>query len=271
MPGLSGDDEKALGFERVAADLTQPDSISTAVEKSGATHAFFYGVHGSTDFMQATIWALKLAGIQFAVFISSYTVTGELEDIPSSEITPYVHARVEMNLKQIFGPKDFVAVRAGSFATNTLWFKTFIRQGVVPLFCPDVQFDWVAPEDVGTVCGSFLAKGRADEATSYAFVLGPNLLTQEKALAIIAKHLGRDIKFQDSTEEEEIYRLVNTARIPEGPARYIATKLKDQSQGIVSFYPNQVVEDGVKTIQKHAKRPAMSFSEWVEKNKNLFL
>ena len=97
VPGLSADQESKGGFERVQADLTDPKSVHLAITQSKATSAFFYLAHASPDHMRASIEASKAAGILFVVFLSSFTIKGELDKVPPTSRIPYIHARVEMN------------------------------------------------------------------------------------------------------------------------------------------------------------------------------
>lgn len=127
IPGVPSDN--APGYTRVHADLIDPSSVSTAVRESGATHAFIYMVHSSPDHMHGTIRALKDAGVSFVVFLSSFTVSGDLHAIRPEDIIDYLHAQVELNLESIFGREHFVALRPGSFASNELQYAPSFRKG----------------------------------------------------------------------------------------------------------------------------------------------
>ena len=74
IPGLDAAAEKQGSFERVQADLTQPDTVRDAVTKTGAKYAFIYLAHGSPDHMKSTIVALKDAGVVEVMFLSSFTI-----------------------------------------------------------------------------------------------------------------------------------------------------------------------------------------------------
>lgn len=64
IPGLTKEAEQAGDFTRIQADMQKPDTVAEAVKKSGATRAFIYLAHGSSDHMKSTIEALKGAGIE---------------------------------------------------------------------------------------------------------------------------------------------------------------------------------------------------------------
>jgi hypothetical protein len=77
IPGLSLEQEKAGGYKRVQADLTQPGTITEAVAQSDAKHAFIYLIFsppGAPDPNRPALEALKAAGVEFVVFLSSFSV-----------------------------------------------------------------------------------------------------------------------------------------------------------------------------------------------------
>lgn len=112
-------DESQGGYERVQADLTQPDSVTKAVKATGAKRAFIYLVHGTQDHMKASIEALKAGGIEFVVFLSSFTVQGDLKAIKAQDMISFMHASVELVLETVFGKENFVALRPVSIHTRS--------------------------------------------------------------------------------------------------------------------------------------------------------
>ena len=85
--------------------------------------------------MAASIQAMKDAGVELPVILSSFSTGMDglaLRDIQPSEVIPYVHARVEINLEEIYGD-NFIAIRPGAFATNLLRYKQGIAKGEVPV------------------------------------------------------------------------------------------------------------------------------------------
>ncbi|KYG40643.1 hypothetical protein M433DRAFT_77573, partial [Acidomyces richmondensis BFW] len=93
------------------------------------------------------------------LFLSSFTIRGELRDIAPSEIILYVYAQVEINLEEVFGIENFVALRPGAFATNLLRYRASIIAGDVSIFAPYWEIDAVTPIDIGEVSGIILAIG----------------------------------------------------------------------------------------------------------------
>ena len=85
IPGLSVEQEPEGGFERVQADLTKPETITMAVNQTGAKHAFIYVTFGTSDNMRSSIMALKAAGIEFTVFLSSDGIQSDIRSVAPSD------------------------------------------------------------------------------------------------------------------------------------------------------------------------------------------
>ena len=265
IPGLSAERERQGGFERVQADLTKPDTVATAVKTSGAKRAFIYVAHGSPDHMKSALTALKSAGIEFVVFLSSYTITRELRDVPPSDLISYLHAQVELNLDEVFGSDNYVAVRPGGFATNTLRFRDSINSGDVRLYGGDSKFDFITPTDMGRVSGTILVDGPRNGQRK-VYLYGPQLLSQKSAIEVIAKVLGKSIMITGISEDEGLEQYVKEG-LPKPVAEYLIGKLKNNPDGATSrpFY-----ETGVENVHLYTGKPALAFEEWVAANKALF-
>lgn len=263
IPGLSAEKEQAGNFERVQADLNDPESVAAAVQKSGARRAFIYFAFGTPDHMRSTLQALKSSGIEFVVFLSSFTVSGKLGDIQPSDIISYVHAQVEISLDEIFGEENYVAVRPGAFATETLQRKTAINAGEVKLYAPDFKFDLVTPIDMGRVSGTILTHGPRNNQRK-VYVYGPKFLSQKEAVETIAKVLGKEVKISNITEQEEL-----ETRLQAGTPRPIAEYLV-QTLGKADGWHRTNYEEGVENVQLYTGKPSTGFEEWVEANKERF-
>lgn len=268
IPNLSADDEKAGGYERVQADLTQPETVSAAVKKTGAKRAFFYLVHGMPNGMRPAVEALKSAGIEFAVFLSSYTlIKDNIADHDESDLLPRMHAQVELQLQDVFGKDNYVGVRPGAFATNTLWFAEGVKAGNVKLPYPDSPFDYISPLDMGRVAGTILAQGKkANE--HYVYLFGPRMQTQKEAIEIIGKVLDKNIDITPLYDQEAVDFYSNFA--PPFLAAYLIKKYQDIQQGFDSMTDRPWFEEGKTNIQKYSGKRAQTYEEWVRDNKHLF-
>lgn len=268
--GLDAEKEQQGGFERIHADLTQPDTVYEAVNKTGAKYAFLYLAARMPDHMKSTIEALKSAGIEMVVFLSSFTIRDDPKSIQPDDVIPYLHAQVEINLREIFGADGFVAARPGSFASNTFQYKAGIRKGEVKIFSPEATVDCIVPEDIGRVCGTVLAKGPQDDQKSI-YLYGPQFLSQADSVGIIMKALGRTPKIERADEEDAYKMFVEERGVPKPVAEYMIRQLKKTFTGDRQVFGYPVTEEQLSNVQKYSGKKATTFKEWVEQNKEMFL
>lgn len=263
IPELEGKGE----FERVQADLTKPDTITAAVQKTGATHAFIYLALGSQDGMKSALEALKAGGVGFVVFLSSYDVLDAASTTPADPIG-YVHAQVELNLDTVFGSKGFVAIRGGSFAVNTQhWYGQGIKAGEVRILGPKTALDLVTPDDLGDVAGNILVKGPQEQNVVY--VCGPELVSQEDVLALLKKKLNKDFKVTE-VDKAAITQDLEGQGMPGFVASYLGNLLDKYATGQKPS-PHPKWQEGHQNVVKYAGRPGLRYEDWLEQNKHDFL
>ncbi|KAJ5494555.1 hypothetical protein N7463_010642 [Penicillium fimorum] len=266
IPGLSSDQEQAGGFKRIQADMTDADSVAAAVTKSNAKRAFIYATFGSPDHMKSTLEALKSAGIEFVVFLSSYTVSGDAKDVVDpSDMIPYIHAQVEINLDEVFGPENYVAVRPGGFATNLLRYKSDIAVGEVKLYAPNFMLDCVTPIDMGRVSGTLLAQGPKNGQRK-VYVYGPQVISTSDAIHTIAKVLGKNVNITTINAEEALEQDIRHG-LPKPLAQYMIRRFGNDEEDNI---PRTHYDNGVQNVQLYTGAPSTGFEEWVATNKDLF-
>ncbi|KAK2762900.1 NmrA-like family protein [Colletotrichum kahawae] len=203
IPGLSREFEEKSNFTRIEADLLSPDSIRNAISKSGATVAFTYVVPQAKDAMKSAFGAMKDAGIQHIVFLSSYTVYPDREAaVAENRAIPALHARAEVSLLETSLPTTIL--RPMYFSSNITSEAEDVRNGEVYLLRPGAISDYLAPEDIGSVAGAKLAQPTTE--SEIIPLCGPDLLSQREAWEIVAKELGRDINIKEIGEDEFIAR-----------------------------------------------------------------
>ncbi|OJI98863.1 hypothetical protein ASPVEDRAFT_38347 [Aspergillus versicolor CBS 583.65] len=264
IPGLTAEQEKVNRYKRVQADLTDPDSVAAAIKDSGAKRAFIYRAHTTKDHMRGTLTALKEAGVEFVVFLSSYTIVGEPRDVEPSDLIPFIHAQVEIALDEIFGPENYVALRPGGFATNLLRFKKGINDGAVDLLSSEFKLDCITPGDMGAVGGNILVNGPRNGQRK-VYLYGPQILGQAEAIQAIGKVLGKSVTIGSQTEQEALDGFVQ-AGIPKPVAEYMVKKLGTATAGEGRAHYNE----GVQNVQLYTGKPSQSLEEWVGENKALF-
>lgn len=276
LPNLTLEQEKAQGFTRVQADLTDPESLREAVTATKATRAFIYLAFAAENFMRAGLEALKAAGIEFVVFLSTSGLLGDPRDaLP--EVSPifFLHGQVELNIADIFGKEGFVAVRPAFFASNSLWWKEMVRDGDVRIPYPQAKFDNISPKDIGRVAAAALVKGPSIlptlvEKHNAITLFGPRLVPMEEQAAIIGRVLGKEVKVTTVSEEETI-RIVSRI-VPEAIAREVIPQAKvraglEEDDG---FYDEERFAVGSANVERFGGRRPTEFAEWVEENKASF-
>lgn len=268
--GLDEANVKDGSLERVEADLNRPDTIRDAVSSTQATRAFIYIARGSPDNMKSTIQALKSAGIDLVVLLSSFTVQGEPEDVKPSEVVPYLHAQVEISLKETFGPGGYIAARPGSFATNAIQYKAGFESDLVKIFAPDATIDAIAPEDIGRACGTVLVKGPLDENKAM-YLYGPQLISHADCVKTLAKVLGKSPTIETMNRDEAYDIFTEQRRWPAPLAEYMIKQLGavDPARNLTCGYP--VNAEQLSNVEKYTGKKAITFEEWAEQNKQMFI
>ncbi len=273
IPGFSPEQEKEAGFTRVQADLTKPDTVGAAAHQTGAKRAFIYLAHGVSDHMKSTITALKAAGVDFVVFLSSFSVSlsegGDISKILPSDIIPYEHGHVELVLAEIFGADGYIAVRPAFYASNAVPWKVGISSGELKLVSPDAELDFICPADIGRVCGALLARG-PQAGQGFVNLCGPDLVSQREAAGVIARAVGREVQVVSLGEEEGVQMMIAGQGMPEVAARYLVRLLKGLGDGEEVWYERAVYEEARENVRKLAGREPTRLGEWVEENKGLF-
>jgi uncharacterized protein YbjT (DUF2867 family) len=261
-------DTSAPGYTRIQADLSDPSSLTHAVQQSRATAAFVYTVFFSQDHMASAFAALKAAGISYVVLLSSFSVRGAAhEEANKDNFIAAVHAQPEAALAA--SGLAYTAVRPAYFNTNLLWNQAQIRNGTAELLYPEVKHDFIAPEDIGAVCGAILAEPRfqKQDAGQRVYLCGPELMTQRRAQEIIGETIGREIKIKELSEDEWKEKLKGM-HMPEPAAEALLKGLRKSHEGADVY--KDVFEEGSANVRKYKEKEAMTFREWVEAHKELF-
>ncbi|KAK8156161.1 hypothetical protein BKA80DRAFT_181884, partial [Phyllosticta citrichinensis] len=225
--------EEKQWFERIHADLTDPTSIRAAVQHSGAKAAYVYLVP-TADGLASSLAAMKAAGIEFVVFLSSFSVPYgaglDVRAVPPQKLIAHAHAAVEANLEDLRIPH--AALRPAYFASNP--FKVGLDAAKFPaleanIFNGAFEVDCIAPDDIGRVAGALLVAPPADllddkdAAASPAgekkgkkvfYLCGPQRLSQDGAFDVIRDVSGRDVTVNHLSMQAWIERQVAVGMPP---------------------------------------------------------
>lgn len=154
------------------------------------------------------------------------------------------------------------------FPSNVFWYREGIRQGEVGLLYPEVKFDYIAPADIGAVCGAVLAEPRFRVQLQQVIPLcGPALYSQREAMGIIGRTLGREIVVRELGEEKWVEKQVEGGQ-PRPVAETIAGNMRKSSEGR-DAYPDHADVKG--NVKRYAGREALTLEGWVEANRAAFV
>lgn len=274
IPGLTPEQEASGNVERIYADLSKPDTIHDAVNKTKAKHAFIYLAFGTADFMRASIEALKDAGIQTVVFLSSMAVHGDIRAIVPNDFIAFTHAQVEVNLQEVFGVDGYVAIRPGFYASNSMMWKSMIPEGDIKLGYPDARFDYIAPEDIGCVSGTFLVKGlpmsESGSRKNFVNLVGPEMMAMREAVNVIGKAVGKEVKVSKVDEQVALHILTTLNGLPEPVAKAMLVQFREQEES-AGFFNTPGYEEARGGVERYTGKPSLRFHEWVGLNKEKFL
>lgn len=262
IPGIQ---QGASGFTRIQADLSKPETLKQAVEKSGAKTAFVYTMFGAQDSMRSSFDALKAGGITYVALLSSWIVKGDPGDASNHKgFIDSVHAKTEMALRD--SGIAYAAVRPAYFNTNIFMYLSSIQRGEIDLFCPTARLDYIAPEDIGAVCAGILTSPPQGHALVY--LCGPTIHTQAEAMNIIGKALGKQIKVNEVSEQQ--WKDGMKGVMPEGALNSVAKEMRESAEGKEN-YPEELYNEAVGNILKWKGKKGLELEDWVAEGKGEFV
>jgi nucleoside-diphosphate-sugar epimerase len=252
-----------ISLEKIQADLTKPETVTAAVNETGAKVVFIYAVFGTDDGMRPSLLALKEAGVESVVLLSSFTVAGNPREVSPTDFIAWHHAQVEIALEDIFGVEKFTAIRPAYFASNIFQHKRGIRKGLVELPNPEAEFDWISPSDIGRVCGTILAHGTAQHIVG---LVGAEKMALKDAIAVISGILGTQVEVHKIGADQALQNMLRTG-VPPPVASWM---IHDVMQNAGASFRATGFEEAVGNIQKYTGKHPVKFQHWVEDNKNKF-
>lgn len=266
---ISAGQEEKGNFVRIQADLTDPASITNAVTKSGAKAAYIYLVWGAD--LKATLQAMKGAGIEYIVFLSSFSILFSIEpdvylrSITPDELIPFAHAQVEIAIEEVGIP--FTALRPAYFASNAL--KLYLDRAHTPpkarVLYGDVKFDNIDPENIGQVAGAVLVEKPSTAAKEVIYLCGPELISQDDMWAMIKKITGKDIDVEHVSPEQYVQAMTANG-IPPPLVNYTAVNLKKMKEH--NMLLDADLTQAVANVKKYSGREATKFADYVAAHKD---
>ncbi|KAF7309848.1 NmrA domain-containing protein [Mycena indigotica] len=265
---IPADVEKGGKFDRIQADLNDPVSVAKAINTSGAKAAYLYLIHNSPDSSYASLKAMRDAGVEYIVFLSSYSLKVEgkqLRAVSPQEPIPYAHARVEINIEDLGFP-CFTVLRPAWFASNHIkqYLDTSVKPPKANVVVEGAIFDNIAPEDIGAVGGTVLVeRPQPDGGKETIYLCGPELHTAKQSWELIKLTTGRaDIDTSSPNPEQFVQNLASKG-IPSVLAEYLLGILEEAKQGMRE--PEYRI--GVENITKYSGKAPTSFVDYLVAHK----
>lgn len=237
------------GVEAVAGDLDQPESLADAL--AGVRGMFLLA--GYQD-MPGLLDTVRRAGVERVVLLSGGSA--EIGDM-NNAISAYM-IRSETAVKDSGVP--WTILRPRGFMSNTFQWLPQLRAGdLVRAPFAGVRAAVIDPHDIAAVAAEALrADGqrtdeqRTDEHQGRIYDLtGPESLLPADRVAVLARVLGRDLRFEGQSNDEA--RVEMSAAMP---ARYV--------KAFFEFYVEGTLDDStvLPTVQEVLGRPPRTFEQW---------
>ncbi|GHO99902.1 nucleotide-diphosphate-sugar epimerase [Reticulibacter mediterranei] len=227
------------GVEGVVGDLNQPETLAAAL----------VGVHGvfllsGYQNMPGVLAEMRRAGVERVVLLSSGCVVG---GSMSNAIARY-NILSEAAVRESGVP--WTILHPSGFMSNALRWLSQLRAGdVVRAPWGDVRIAAIDPFDIAAVAAVTLTTS-GHEGQSYRLT-GPESLLPADEVRVLAKVLGRDLRFEGQSDAEARAEMSRT-----WPAEYIEAFFRFFSEG--EYDDSQVLP----TVEDLTGRRPRTFEQW---------
>jgi uncharacterized protein YbjT (DUF2867 family) len=236
------DDDRATlpdGAEGYVGDLNRPETLIDGLQGVRGVHLL-----AGYDDLPRLLEEMRRAGVEHVVLQSSSAV-------PSGDLSNAV-ARYHILSEQAVRDSGlaWTFLQPNSFMSNALrWLPQLNAGDVVREAFPNVPVATIDPADIAAVS---LTAFNSDEHRGRSYRLsGPESLLPAERLAILAKVLGRGLRFDGMSDEEA--RADMSAQMPQ---QYV--------DAFFSFFVDGTIDETtvLSTVQQVLGRPPGTFEEW---------
>ena len=240
---VRGEADFPEGVEAVRGDLGDPASLGAALEGIDAVFLVwpFLSAEGATDAIDAIGKHARRV-----VYLSSSGVG--VEEEPGETIT-VLHTELERLIEA--SSLEWTALRPTGFARNALgWAEEIRTTGTVRAPLASLARPLIHEADMAAVAVRALTTDALLGARP--LITGPELVTQERQVALIGEAIGRPVRFEEVSLDEAAEQM----RAMGWPAELVEAVLPAQAKMLEEPEP---VNDEVERI---TGTPARSFREW---------
>lgn len=237
--------EAPEGVRRLAADLTEPDSLKPALD----------GAHGvflltSADFMaggdmDSVMEVLLAAGVPRVVLLSSQGVGSKRH--PSNLEDAVRRSGLEWTM-----------LRPGNFASNAFqWAQSIRTKRMMSAPFADVAVPAVDPDDIAAVAAAALRDpGHAGQTYT---LTGPTAISPRQQAAAIGHAIGEPVRFVELTRDDARTRMLT----------YLPEPVIEATLGALGT-PTAAEREVSPDVERVLGRPARTFTDWATRNHRAF-
>jgi uncharacterized protein YbjT (DUF2867 family) len=227
------------GAQGVVGDLNDPATLGPALAGVSGVHL----LAGYAD-MPGLLAAARAAGVERVTLQSGSSAQGG--DL-SNAVSRY-HILSEQAIRE--SGLAWTFLQPDSFASNTLQWLPQLRAGdTIRAPFPNVRVAVIDPYDIAAVAAAALTTD-AHEGRTYR-LSGPESLLPADRVAILARVLGRELRFEGQSDEEA--RADMSASMP---AEYV--------DAFMSFFADGTLDESevLPTVEEVTGRPPRTFEQW---------
>ncbi|MFE4054788.1 NAD(P)H-binding protein [Streptomyces sp. NPDC059096] len=232
------------GVQAVRGDLSDPASLGSALE--GVDSVFLVWPFLSAEGAPEVIDVIGKHARR-VVYLSSAGV-GSGKEEPGDAITMF-HTELERLIEA--SGLEWTALRPTGFAGNTLgWAEEVRTTGAVRAPLARLARPLIHEADMAAVAVQALTTDALLGA--HPVITGPELITQERQVALISAAIGRPVRFEEVALDEAIERMKAVGY----PAELVEAVLPAQAKMLDK--PEPVTDE----VERITGAPARSFQEW---------
>jgi uncharacterized protein YbjT (DUF2867 family) len=235
------------GVEVATGDLNDPGSLRAAL--TGVTGVFL--LPGYAD-MSGLLAAIRNAGTKQVVLLSGSSAE-------SGDMTNAVTAYMVTSEQAVRGSGlETTIVRPSGFMTNTFqWFPQLAAGDVVRAPFASVGVAMIDPADIAALIAAALTTSGHDGRTYR--ITGPETLRPAGRVRILARVLGRPLRFEAQPDDEARREMTATM-----PSRYV--------DAFFNFYADGALDDSIvlPAYQQLTGRSPRTFEQWATTHADAF-
>jgi len=231
------------GVELAVGDLADPETLTEAFKDVDAVHFINFAgeQYGALPDPAAVVARAEQAGVRRCTVLAG-VANGPFENLleASAIETTYLH------------PVEFMS-------NALMWWAAPIKaEGAIREPFGDRLSAMVHPADIGAVTAKVLLDGGYDEQS--LLITGPEVLTMQEKVRVLAEAIGRDIEFVELTVEEA----------------HAKWRGEGMDEGLIAFLTmalGNTPDEGktvVNTVAEVTGRGARTFAEWAAEHAESF-